>query len=79
LLLTPPDALTPAFGPDSCSRHLENAKTNHKAAEVVRVPSLAFDIDTVADLDALREHLVSVHGGAAHTRGALAQLFRTGS
>jgi 2-phospho-L-lactate/phosphoenolpyruvate guanylyltransferase len=53
LLLTPPDALAPSFGPDSCRRHLENARTAAIEAEVVEVPSLALDIDTPEDLGAL--------------------------
>ena len=34
LLLTPPDALTPAFGPGSCARHATNARAAGIAAEV---------------------------------------------
>ena len=41
------------------------------------VPSLALDIDTPEDLDALREGLESTHGGAAHTRGMIRQLMRS--
>jgi 2-phospho-L-lactate guanylyltransferase len=53
LLLTPPDALAPSFGPDSCARHLEHAREAEIDAEVVHVPSLALDIDTPDDLGAL--------------------------
>jgi 2-phospho-L-lactate guanylyltransferase len=50
LLLTPPDALAPSFGPGSCQRHLANARAAGIDAEVVQVPSLALDIDTPDDL-----------------------------
>ena len=53
LLLTPPDAIAPSFGPDSCERHVQHARAQHIAAEVVEVPSLALDIDTPEDLGAL--------------------------
>jgi len=79
LLLTPPDALTPSFGPDSCARHLELARAQGTPGEVVDVPSLALDIDTPEDLDLLRTTLASTHGGAAHTRGMLSQLSRSQS
>jgi len=55
LLLTPPDALAPAFGPGSCRRHLDTAPAAGTEAEVVKVPSLALDIDTPEDLGALAE------------------------
>jgi 2-phospho-L-lactate guanylyltransferase len=53
LLLTPPDALFPSFGPGSCQRHLASARAAGIRAEVVKVPSLALDIDTPDDLDVL--------------------------
>lgn len=55
LLISPPDALQPAFGPGSCERHAELARTRGIAHEIVAVPSLALDIDTPADLVALSE------------------------
>jgi 2-phospho-L-lactate guanylyltransferase len=54
LLLAPPDAIEPAFGPDSCQRHLRLANAAGIRAQVVEVPSLAVDIDTPDDLDALQ-------------------------
>jgi 2-phospho-L-lactate guanylyltransferase len=77
LLLTPPDALAPAFGPGSCARHAANAQTAGIAAEVVEVTSLGHDVDTPEDLAALQELLAARHGGAAHTRGMLNQLLRS--
>lgn len=79
LLLSPPDALTPSFGPDSASRHHRLALEQGTEPEVVPVPSLALDIDTPEDLAALQERLGTLHGGAAHTRGMLNQLMRSRS
>jgi 2-phospho-L-lactate/phosphoenolpyruvate guanylyltransferase len=53
LLLTPAHALEPSFGPDSCERHLRHAREAGIEAEVVKVPSLALDIDTPEDLSVL--------------------------
>ncbi len=36
------------------------------------------DVDTPDDLEALRAALEASHGGAAHTRGLLRRLARTG-
>lgn len=41
-----------AFGPGSLGKHLAAARTLGLAAQVVRTPSLGFDIDRPADLDA---------------------------
>lgn len=76
LLLTPPDALAPAFGPDSLNRHVERARSTGVSHEVLSLPSLGLDVDTPEDLAALREHLDATRGGAAHTRGLLNQLAR---
>ncbi|HUA43692.1 MAG TPA: 2-phospho-L-lactate guanylyltransferase [Solirubrobacteraceae bacterium] len=79
LLLTPPDVLAPSFGPDSRRRHLADASAAGVPAEVVDLESLALDIDTTDDLEALHRRLESTHGGAAHTRGMLNQLMRARS
>jgi 2-phospho-L-lactate guanylyltransferase len=79
LLLTPPDVLAPSFGPDSRRRHLADASTSGVPAEVVELDSLALDIDTPDDLEALQRHLAVTRGGAAHTRGMLSQLMRARS
>jgi 2-phospho-L-lactate/phosphoenolpyruvate guanylyltransferase len=77
LLLTPPDSLAPSFGPGSCRRHAAQADSHGTEHEVVRVASLALDIDTPDDLLALQTTLGSIHGRAAHTRGMLNQLLRS--
>jgi 2-phospho-L-lactate guanylyltransferase len=79
LLLAPPDVLAPSFGPDSRRRHMADAEAAGVPAEVVEVPSLALDVDTPDDLEALQRRLAAIHGGAAHTRGMLNQLMRAGS
>ncbi len=53
LLLTPPDALEPSFGPGSCARHQQLAREHAVNAEVVHLSSLAHDVDTPQDLAAL--------------------------
>jgi 2-phospho-L-lactate guanylyltransferase len=77
LLLTPPEAMTPAFGPGSCQRHVEHAQAEKTEPEVVQVSSLALDVDTPEDLAHLQSALAASRGGAAHTRGMLNQLARS--
>ena len=79
LLLAPPDALAPAFGPGSHQRHREHAAAAGVTAGTVEVPSLALDVDTGEDLAAIEAVLEASHGGAAHTRGMLRQLTRSRS
>jgi len=77
LLLSPPDALEPRYGPGSFQRHLELAQAADVPVEVAELPSVALDVDTPEDLAALQERLAATRGGAAHTRGMLHQLQRT--
>jgi len=77
LMLSPPDAIEPAFGPDSCKRHEERARAAEVPHAIVPVPTLALDVDTPDDLAALRAELAARYGGAAHTRGMLSQLARS--
>jgi 2-phospho-L-lactate guanylyltransferase len=58
LLLSPPDAFTPAFGPDSCSRHVGRARDAGVSFAVERIDSLALDLDTPEDLAQLRDALI---------------------
>jgi 2-phospho-L-lactate guanylyltransferase len=53
LLLAPPDAITPAFGPGSFERHSELARAAGVSLAVARPETLLLDIDTPADLAAL--------------------------
>ncbi|HEX3803311.1 MAG TPA: 2-phospho-L-lactate guanylyltransferase [Solirubrobacteraceae bacterium] len=77
LLLTPPDAMTPAFGEGSRQRHTDLAIAQGLTPEVVEVPSLALDIDTSDDLEQLVAQFASTRGRAANTRGMLSQLIRS--
>jgi 2-phospho-L-lactate/phosphoenolpyruvate guanylyltransferase len=76
LVLTPPDAIEPAFGPGSCERHIGLANDAGVPVEVREIPSLMLDVDTGEDLEALQDALAASTGGAAHTRGMLARLGR---
>jgi 2-phospho-L-lactate guanylyltransferase len=76
LLLALPDALGPAFGPLSRTRHEQKARDAGLTPVTVTVPSLALDLDTPEDLVAIEQALANGRGGAAHTRGMLSQLAR---
>jgi 2-phospho-L-lactate/phosphoenolpyruvate guanylyltransferase len=54
LLLCPPAAIFPAFGPGSRERHERLAATAGIPASVVHRPGFALDVDTVDDLAAAR-------------------------
>jgi 2-phospho-L-lactate guanylyltransferase len=72
----PPDAIAPSFGPDSCVRHRALAAAAGAACRLAHPPSLLLDIDTGADLDALRRHPVTRSGEgalASRTRELLGQ------
>jgi 2-phospho-L-lactate/phosphoenolpyruvate guanylyltransferase len=77
LLLTPPDAISPSFGPGSCQRHRELARAAGADCRFERPPSLLLDIDTGADLAALRDRLdrgpARARADAARTRAVLGQ------
>jgi 2-phospho-L-lactate guanylyltransferase len=77
LLLCPPDALSPRYGPDSFARHMRLAEEAALPTEVAELESVALDVDTPDDLAALQVRLAARRGGAAHTRGMLHQLQRT--
>jgi 2-phospho-L-lactate guanylyltransferase len=57
LVLAPPDAIAPAFGPGSLARHATLAAAAAATTRIVRVPSLELDVDTPGDLAAVRERL----------------------
>ncbi|TMK98205.1 MAG: 2-phospho-L-lactate guanylyltransferase [Actinobacteria bacterium] len=65
LLLCPPRAIAPSFGPGSCQRHIELAHRAGVRHRLVRVPSLQLDIDTASDLEALVAALEASLGGPA--------------
>jgi 2-phospho-L-lactate guanylyltransferase len=84
LLLAPPDAIPPSFGPDSCERHRSLARAAGVACRIERPASLLLDIDTGEDLTALRERLLGDQpsdehdGRALRTRALLDQAAREG-
>ena len=79
LLLTPPSAIAPSFGPSSCERHVHAAETAGVSHRVERVASLLFDVDTSDDLAVVSAAIEAAHAAAPRTRGALRQLERSGA
>jgi 2-phospho-L-lactate guanylyltransferase len=75
LLLSPPEAIEPAFGPDSRERHVRLAERADLPVTVARVESLAYDVDTADDLAVLRAQLQR-RDARTGTRGVLAALDR---
>jgi 2-phospho-L-lactate guanylyltransferase len=71
LLLTPPDAIRPSFGPGSAARHRALARAAKASWRLERLPSLLLDIDTGEDLAALRERLAGSGSFAMQTRAVL--------
>jgi len=76
LVLRPPDAIAPSFGPGSLKRHVEAAAEAGLSSAVEETPTLMLDVDTGADLSALIDALAERRGQAPSTRGALRQLER---
>jgi 2-phospho-L-lactate/phosphoenolpyruvate guanylyltransferase len=76
LMIAPPDAFRPSFGPDSLNRHLTLAQESGLRHSVEEVPSLSHDVDTPDDLSALADALEERRAVAPMTRGALRQLDR---
>jgi len=71
LVLSPPDAIVPAFGEGSCARHVEAARAAGVAFGVEELSSLGLDLDTPADIIALTRELESRRGRARRTAKAL--------
>jgi 2-phospho-L-lactate guanylyltransferase len=71
LVLSPPDAIPPAFGEGSRARHEESARSRGFTVTVEEAPSLALDLDTPADLIALTRAVASNGGRAGRTARAL--------
>jgi 2-phospho-L-lactate/phosphoenolpyruvate guanylyltransferase len=78
LVLAPPDAIWPSFGPGSLERHVAAAEAAGVSYGVEEVPTLMLDVDTGSDLTALIEALAERRGQAPSTRGALRRLERSG-
>ncbi|HEX3392191.1 MAG TPA: 2-phospho-L-lactate guanylyltransferase [Solirubrobacteraceae bacterium] len=71
LLLSPPGAISPSFGPDSRERHELLAREAGLEHRLAQPASLLLDIDTGDDLAALRERLVGERVRAPRTRTVL--------
>jgi 2-phospho-L-lactate/phosphoenolpyruvate guanylyltransferase len=74
LVLSPPDLVTPAFGPDSFARHTARAAAAGACVRVAELPSLALDVDTADDLRALESALAARPWLAPRTRAGLPAL-----
>jgi 2-phospho-L-lactate guanylyltransferase len=79
LLIAPPTAVAPSFGPGSRERHEQAAAAAGIACRLEPLPSLAVDVDTPEDLDELTALLDEPANRtlARMTRGALRQLERS--
>jgi 2-phospho-L-lactate guanylyltransferase len=76
LVLEPPEAIEPSFGPGSLERHLEAARAAERSHRVYELPSLMHDVDSGDDLEELAAVLAGSRGVAPRTRGALRQFDR---
>jgi 2-phospho-L-lactate guanylyltransferase len=71
LVLSPPDAIVPAFGEGSRERHVAAAREAGVPFGVEELPSLGLDLDTPADVIALTRELEAGAGRARRTAKAL--------
>lgn len=71
LLLSPPDAIVPAFGEGSRARHVDAAREAGIPFGVEELPSIELDLDTPADVIALTRELEKRPGRARRTAKAL--------
>ena len=74
LLLTPPDAIAPSFGPGSFARHAALGAAAGAVVRVAHAPSLELDVDTPGDLEALRGALRGLPDAAPRTRALLERM-----
>jgi 2-phospho-L-lactate/phosphoenolpyruvate guanylyltransferase len=77
LMIAPPTAVSPSFGPGSLERHVQYAKRAGLSYSVEPLASLALDVDTPEDLAELASLLEERRGCAPMTRGAMRQLDRS--
>jgi 2-phospho-L-lactate guanylyltransferase len=76
LILSPPDAIEPAFGPGSRERHEKLARGFGHEVAIERLYSLSLDVDTYEDLTVLRQALDRNPGLAPRTAAKLTELRR---
>lgn len=58
LILAPPDVFVPAFGPDSCARHVSRARATGISFALEKIASMGIDLDTPEDYLLLRDRLL---------------------
>ncbi len=71
LVLSPPDAIVPAFGEGSCARHVDAARATGIPFGIEELPSIELDLDTPADVIALQRELERQPKRARRTAKAL--------
>jgi 2-phospho-L-lactate guanylyltransferase len=71
LLIAPPSAIEPSFGPGSFARHAALGAAARIGVRVAHAPSLELDVDTPGDLAALRTALAALPAAAPRTRALL--------
>ncbi|HYH52689.1 MAG TPA: 2-phospho-L-lactate guanylyltransferase [Solirubrobacterales bacterium] len=71
LLLSPPDAIVPAFGEGSRERHVEAARQAGVPFGIEELPSIELDLDTPGDVIALTRELAKQPKRARRTAKAL--------
>ena len=74
LVIRPPDALAPSFGPGSRERHLALGLAAGLRTAAIELPTLALDLDTAEDLMELAERLAGGDHDAVNTEQAIATL-----
>jgi 2-phospho-L-lactate/phosphoenolpyruvate guanylyltransferase len=74
LIICPPDAVKPSFGPDSRKRHLALGLAAGLRTAAIEVPTLALDLDTAEDLMELAERVAAGDHDAINTEQAIATL-----
>jgi 2-phospho-L-lactate guanylyltransferase len=74
LMLNPPDLFLPAFGPDSCARHVSRARATGQSFALEVLECLAIDLDTPEDFTLLRDRLLLDPQPAPRTAKVLWQL-----
>lgn len=71
LVLSPPEAIVPAFGEGSCARHIAAARAAGVPFGVEELASLGLDLDTPADVVALTRELEARPGRGRRTAKVL--------
>jgi len=74
LVLAPPHAIDPSFGPGSRARHEAAAAASGATWAIAQPPSLLLDVDTAEDLALLRDALAARGSHGAHTHALLDRL-----